>query len=397
MKYFLVILLSLFLLAFALVPALANNSKNPYPTEIPPGTGLWGEYYNGTNFPEKVYERFDEEINFYYNRQSPAPGVKREYYSIRWTGSIYAPVTGTYTLSVRVDDGARVWLNRVKILDQWKLQQLTSYSGQVHLKAGEHYDIKIEYYNGPVHGIMQLMWIMPEVEEDTSFLSLFSFFNKTTPTRTPIPKQYLYGPAPQTAPVVAQAQVEQVEKKVVRAPEQAPKPIEKEIVSARTPKKEETLSAAARPEAPRPKPLEKPQRQLTNPASEPVYDRLVAEDLYENLTPGDRIQFENVQFEQGKYLLLEGSFVELDKLVRTLERFPKLRIRIEGHTDNVGIASINQSLSYFRAKGVATYLIEKGVDPSRIEANGNGSDLPIADNDTEEGRAKNRRVEFVVK
>lgn len=399
MKLFLLSILLFLLLAFALIPALAYSQNKPFATGQPPGTGLWGEYYNGTNFQEKVYERYDHEIDFYHYLESPAPGVEPEYYSIRWTGSIFAPVTGTYTISVKVDDGVRLWLNGVKILDQWKLQQLASYTGKFDLEAGRHYDIKIDYYNGPVHGIMQLMWIMPEEneKEDSGFLSLFDFFVKTTPTRSPIPKKYLYGPAPQEEPRIVQAKPEQENKKPAPAPEQALKPIEKRAVSVKFPKQEQKQSIITRKEKRRSKSIGKAQQLNLEPVAEPVYDKLAEEDLYENLKPGDRIQFMDVLFEQGKYLLLDGSHIELDKLVRTLNRYPELQIRIDGHTDNVGIASINQSLSYFRAKVVATYLIEKGINPSRIEAHGNGSNIPVADNTTEAGRAKNRRVEFLVR
>lgn len=71
-----------------------------------------------------------------------------------------------------------------------------------------------------------------------------------------------------------------------------------------------------------------------------------------------------------------------------MERQQALKIRIEGHTDNVGNPRINQPLSLYRAKAVATYLIEKGIDPARIEAIGHGDSRPVADNSTEEGRQR---------
>jgi outer membrane protein OmpA-like peptidoglycan-associated protein len=122
-----------------------------------------------------------------------------------------------------------------------------------------------------------------------------------------------------------------------------------------------------------------------------------AEELYENLKPGTVIRFKHVLFEQGKYILLEGSYAELDKLARTMLQYPDLKIRIEGHTDNVGDPGLNESLSFFRAKVVETHLLENGIDRSRIEIKGYGSSRPLADNATEEGRAKNRRVKFVVR
>ena len=121
------------------------------------------------------------------------------------------------------------------------------------------------------------------------------------------------------------------------------------------------------------------------------------EDIYENLKPGEEVLLNNVLFEQGKHVLLDGSYSELDKLVRTLKKQPALKIRIEGFTDNVGNPRLNQSLSFYRAKVVAKYLLDHEIEPSRLEVRGYGSSRPIADNSTEEGRAKNRRVQFVVR
>jgi outer membrane protein OmpA-like peptidoglycan-associated protein len=76
---------------------------------------------------------------------------------------------------------------------------------------------------------------------------------------------------------------------------------------------------------------------------------------------------------------------------------PQVEIRITGHTDNVGSDQANQILSEGRANAVRDELIRRGVAPDRIEADGKGESEPIADNATEEGRAKNRRVVFVKK
>jgi outer membrane protein OmpA-like peptidoglycan-associated protein len=72
------------------------------------------------------------------------------------------------------------------------------------------------------------------------------------------------------------------------------------------------------------------------------------------------------------------------------------KVRVEGHTDSVGSDETNLTLSQGRAESVMKYLTDKGVDASRLEAKGFGESKPLADNKTEEGRAKNRRVEFVI-
>jgi len=104
----------------------------------------------------------------------------------------------------------------------------------------------------------------------------------------------------------------------------------------------------------------------------------------------------NIFFDFNSAELKEESKPELDRLVNFLKKNPKLRITLAGHTDIVGTEEYNQKLSERRAKAVADYLIRKGINPSRINVVGYGSKKPIAPNDTEEGRAKNRRVEVIL-
>ncbi len=101
-----------------------------------------------------------------------------------------------------------------------------------------------------------------------------------------------------------------------------------------------------------------------------------------------------VQFETGKADLKPESFAVLDQIVGILNDYPDYKISIAGHTDDRGEASSNQILSENRAKACYTYLVSKGISPSRISHSGYGESLPIADNNTVEGRRLNRRVEF---
>ncbi len=75
---------------------------------------------------------------------------------------------------------------------------------------------------------------------------------------------------------------------------------------------------------------------------------------------------------------------------------PRLRLEIQGHTDNIGTIEYNQRLSERRAKAVYDALVERGVDPKRLRWRGFGMSQPVAPNDTEEGRALNRRTQFVI-
>jgi outer membrane protein OmpA-like peptidoglycan-associated protein len=108
------------------------------------------------------------------------------------------------------------------------------------------------------------------------------------------------------------------------------------------------------------------------------------------------LTLKNIYFETGKSNLLESSFTELKTLYNILNSKPKMIIQISGYTDNVGKAQDNIILSEARATAVKKYLSDKGIDNNRIIVKGYGSSNPKASNDTEEGRAQNRRVEITV-
>lgn len=113
------------------------------------------------------------------------------------------------------------------------------------------------------------------------------------------------------------------------------------------------------------------------------------------LKQGDVIRLKSIFFETGKSDLIDDSYPELDKLVDVLEKHPGMEIMIGGNTDSQGNEEANIKLSEARAKAVFDYLIEKGIG-NEIDFKGYGSSKPIAGNDTEEGRRKNRRVEFEI-
>jgi outer membrane protein OmpA-like peptidoglycan-associated protein len=104
----------------------------------------------------------------------------------------------------------------------------------------------------------------------------------------------------------------------------------------------------------------------------------------------------NVFFETGSAALRPESAAELDRLKALLEQYPQLRIRINGHTDNVGNDSDNQKLSEARAQAVQDYLLRQGIAAARLQFKGFGESRPLRDNDSPEGRAQNRRTEFVL-
>ena len=104
----------------------------------------------------------------------------------------------------------------------------------------------------------------------------------------------------------------------------------------------------------------------------------------------------NVFFDTDKSELKPESTMELNRFVRLMQQNPQMKVEISGHTDNVGSKEHNTILSKNRAKAVFDYLVNKGIDSNRMTYLGYGSDKPISTNDTPEGRASNRRTEFVI-
>ncbi len=114
------------------------------------------------------------------------------------------------------------------------------------------------------------------------------------------------------------------------------------------------------------------------------------------LSSGSVIALRNIFFNTASAELLPASNLELDKLLRLMRANPTLRIEVGGHTDNVGSDAENQKLSEARAQAVAKYLTGYGIEAARVSSAGFGESKPLATNDTEEGRAQNRRTEIKV-
>ncbi len=107
--------------------------------------------------------------------------------------------------------------------------------------------------------------------------------------------------------------------------------------------------------------------------------------------------FENLLFETGKDVIKSSSYSSLNDLAKVLVNNPKALLYLEGHTDNVGEDDANLTLSQNRAASVKRYLSERGVGEDRITTDGFGESQPVADNDTDKGRALNRRVVMIIR
>ena len=132
---------------------------------------------------------------------------------------------------------------------------------------------------------------------------------------------------------------------------------------------------------------------LADKPSDSTYEKNISLEPVElNAT----VRLKNIQFPSKSFELEPVSMIELNQLVQLMNDNPSIKIQINGYTDNVGNEADNLRLSEDRSKSVVKYLISKGIDAKRLAAKGFGETHPVADNATDEGKALNRRTEFVV-
>jgi outer membrane protein OmpA-like peptidoglycan-associated protein len=311
--------------------------------------GLIGEYYNGTNFDKKVMTRTDAKIEFGWWHSSPQDGVvDREYYSVRWTGKLLAPETGKYLFSAKVDDGIRLWVNNVPLINAWDLNNMGDFSNSITLEKDKTYTIKVEYFNAMREGEITLLWQTPSQVNNPNFK--YSNFK-------PVSGQYLYQPntIPKLTPTPAIA-AKKVEPKKTIPPQ--PKPTTPSVV-----------------------------KEKEAPKTVTTFDKMDKD-----------LTVKQVFFIRSVNKMTDNSIERLDKVVDFLKNNEKAKIELNGHTDVMGDAQKNIELSVSRTQVVADYLISKGIADSRIISKGFGGSQPIiADPKSEDERAVNRRVEFVIK
>jgi hypothetical protein len=149
--------------------------------------GLLAEYYNSTNFTGTPVSRIESQVNLRLDNGSPYPGVNTNNVSVRWTGKLAPTVGGKYTFYTNSDDGVRMWVNGVQIINNWTDHPATENSGSIDLEQGKVYDIKLEYYQGGGGAIIQLFWQPPAGSKEiipTKNLFLTEFNNNGSLSQT---------------------------------------------------------------------------------------------------------------------------------------------------------------------------------------------------------------------
>ena len=152
----------------------ATAGAGPYTAEVylsppvpgtqpanPPVPGVRGEYYDTMDLSGPALVRIEPNIDFDYGLGSPDPSIDGETFSARWTGQIQAPGTGTYDFHTFSDDGVRLWVNGVPVIDNWTDHPPTEDVGSISLVAGQWYDLRMEFYENGIGAVARLSWEGP--------------------------------------------------------------------------------------------------------------------------------------------------------------------------------------------------------------------------------------------
>lgn len=148
----------------AVPPTVEAPTAVPPTMEAPipqPGTGLSGEYFNTADLTGPALIRADPTIAFNWDQGAPMPGMPVDFFSVRWTGWVVAQYSETYTFTTFADDGTRLWINGVLILDDWSKHWVREASGTITLEAGQRYEIRLEYFDDDAHSRVDLLWSSP--------------------------------------------------------------------------------------------------------------------------------------------------------------------------------------------------------------------------------------------
>lgn len=178
-----------------IVSALYFNANS-----IGKGKGLKGDYYSNQN---KTFTgvpsltRVDTTIDFDWGNGSPDPKISADTFTARWTGTVQAQFSETYTFHTISDDGTRLWVNNQLVVDSWIDQGPTEHTGDITLEAGKRYDIKLEFYENGGGAVMRLLW--SSLSTPTGVIPMTQLYAPTPPPivsiSSPTASDFISGPA----------------------------------------------------------------------------------------------------------------------------------------------------------------------------------------------------------
>lgn len=168
-------------------PAVEELEDRNVPTTIitGTGTGLTGAYYdNQTLTGSATLYRIDPTIDFNWSTKSPASSLPDQHFSVKWTGVIEAPETGTYTFSTTSDDGIRLIVNEKVLINNWTTHSATTNTATITLTAGQKYSIEVDYFQNTGSAVAELAWTRPDGVKQIIPTSQLYARDTTPPTAT---------------------------------------------------------------------------------------------------------------------------------------------------------------------------------------------------------------------
>lgn len=138
--------------------ASSNTAAATTPSPATPANGLTATYYDNADLTAPVLTRVDPGVDFNWGAGAPAGGMGADTYSVRWTGQVQPARSETYTFTAAADDGARVWVDNLLVVDNWNNPRAASNSGLINLQAGKKYDLRVEYYEQAGDAAARLLW-----------------------------------------------------------------------------------------------------------------------------------------------------------------------------------------------------------------------------------------------
>jgi len=149
---------------------------------------LEGHYFDGMNFKTSRGTRKDTKIDFDWGTGIPKSNVSKDSFSVRWTGSITAAVTGTYTFTTETDDGSKLWINNKLIIDDWVNHARQTKTGTINLVQGQTYPVKMEYFENSGSAFAKLTYTMPSSSNGITLLDHLKAYTSTQIAKRPILK-----------------------------------------------------------------------------------------------------------------------------------------------------------------------------------------------------------------
>ena len=172
-------------LDFSAIPSYFSASTSSSISTNGNGTGLQAQYYQGKNFTDLKASQVDSTINFNWANSAPNTMLGSDNYSIRWAGQVQPKFSDTYTFYTRSDDGIRLWVNGQLLINHWSDHKETEDAGSITLRAGEKYDIQLEYYENTGSSMVQLLWSSPNQPKEIVPQSQLYATRGMTSTATP--------------------------------------------------------------------------------------------------------------------------------------------------------------------------------------------------------------------